>query len=539
MFHERRQAETLPELMEQATQRFGPLGAVEDGATRLSFAELASAARRLGRALCAGGLAHGDRVAIWAPNQWEWIVAALGTQLVGGVLVPVNTRFKGAEAGWVLEKSGARFLFSVPEVAGTRLLEVLRAEKGGPVARRPVAGLPALEHIVCLRGEADRAEAWRAFLDRSSAASEDEVARRARAVAADDLLDVLFTSGTTGKPKGVMTTHAQNLRVFAEWSRIVGLSQGDRYLVVNPFFHAFGYKAGWLACLMRGATVVPQALFDAGVVLERIARDRISVLPGPPALYQTLLGREDLARFDRSCLRLAVTGAAVIPVELVRRMRDVLGFRTVITGYGLTESTGVVAMCRPDDDPETIATTSGRALPGTELACMDDAGRRLGPGEPGELVVRGYHVMKGYLDDPDATAEVIDEDGWLHTGDVGVLDDRGYVRITDRKKDLYIVGGFNCHPAEVEQLMLRHPAVAQVAVVGVPDARLGEVGWAFVVARPGALLEPAALIAWCRDRMANYKVPRRIEQLDALPLNAAGKVQKFVLRELAGARGRG
>jgi acyl-CoA synthetase (AMP-forming)/AMP-acid ligase II len=268
-------------------------------------------------------------------------------------------------------------------------------------------------------------------------------------------------------------------------------------------------------------------------VLARIARDRVTVLPGPPTLYQMILAHPDRAQFDLSTLRLAVTGAAVIPVELIHRMRRELALETVVTAYGLTEATGVVTMCRPEDDAETIATTSGRAIPDVEVRCVDAAGAEVPRGTPGEIVVRGYNVMQGYLDDPAATAEAIDADGWLHTGDVGVMDARGYLRITDRLKDMFITGGFNCYPAEIESILLGCPGVAQAAVIGIPDERLGEVAMAFVVPSAGGAPTPESVIAWARDNMANYKVPRRVAVVDALPLNATGKVTKFVLRDEA------
>ena len=330
-----------------------------------------------------------------------------------------------------------------------------------------------------------------------------------------------------------MTTHAQNVRVFGDWSDAVGLTAGDQYLVVNPFFHAFGYKAGILASFMRGATIRPEAVFDVDRVLDRIANERISMLPGPPTLFQSLLHHPRRADADLSSLRLAVTGAAAIPTSLIVAMRDDLGFESVVTGYGLTEACGTVTMCRADDDPETIATTSGRAIPGVEVRVIDEVGNPLPPDSPGEIVCRGYNVMVGYFEDPDQTAETVDDAGWLHTGDIGTLDERGYIRITDRLKDLFIVGGFNAYPAEIEATLVTHPAIAQAAVIGSPDERLGEVGMAFVVPRPGASVEESELIAWSRERMANYKVPRRVEILDALPLNASGKVLKIDLRQLA------
>ena len=527
---------TIPEVVADAGRRLGDAPAIEDGDVTLTYAELAARVDEVARALLGSGLERGDRVGLWAPNLWEWIVAAVGVQRAGGVLVPLNTRFKGHEAGYVLGKSRARLLFTVNGFLGTDYVALLREAMGGPEDGRPVAGLPDLERIVVLRGDAPEAtEALDVLLERAGSVGAEASAARAAELGPDDLADLLFTSGTTGAPKGVMAAHGQTLRAFRDWAGLCGLAEGDRYLVVNPFFHSFGYKAGWLAAVMCGATVVPHAVFDAGEVMDRIERDRISVLPGPPTLYQTILGHPDRSRRDLSSLRLAVTGAASIPVELVLRMRDTLGFDTVLTAYGLTESCGIATMCRLDDDAETIASTSGRAIPDLEVRCVDDDGAAVPADEPGEVVVRGYTVMQGYFEDPEETARAIDGDGWLHTGDIGTMDADGYLKITDRKKDMFIVGGFNAYPAEIENLMLADERFTQVAVVGVPDERLGEVGLAFVVLAAGATADPDEVIAWCRERMANYKVPRHVVFVDAMPLNATGKVLKYELREQAAA----
>ncbi len=528
--HEQR---TIPGLIGAAAADFGDATAIEEGELKIGFRDLAEAGVAATRAFMAAGVEPGDRVAIWAPNFHEWIVAAIGLQSAGAALVPLNTRLKGAEAGYILEKSGARLLCTVDAFLDTDYVGMLQSACGTASDSRPVAGLPALEQIICLRGERVDCRSWDDFLGAGGSVSAEAAAERAAAVSPDDLSDILFTSGTTGQPKGVMTAHGQNLEAFAAWSDVVGLREGDRYLVVNPFFHAFGYKAGWLSALMRGATILPQPVFDVGVVLERIASESISVLPGPPALYQSILATPGFDSADLSSLRLAVTGAAVIPVELIHKMRDVLGFETVITGYGLTEACGIATMCRYDDDPETIATTSGRAIPGAEVRCVDDSGAEVARGEAGEVVVRGYNVMRGYLDDDAATRETIDADGWLHTGDVGVMDERGYIRITDRIKDMFIMGGFNCYPAEIELILCGHEEIAAAAVIGVPDERMGEVGMAFIVAAPGASPTPESVIAGCRETMANDKVPRHVALIDELPLNAMNKVQKFVLRERA------
>jgi len=544
------QWESVPGLLSFAAERFGDREAVVDGPVRLTFSELAAQALEVTRALIASGVEPTDRVGIWAPNSARWVLTALGTLGAGAVLVPLNTRFKGPEAAHVLRRSGAKVLYTVRGFLGVDYPESLRDEE-----------LPDLERIVLIGGDHVPEEGsvesatdevpvfgWGEHLQGADGIVEGpggvvgvpvfhhDARSRWQAVRGVDLSDLIFTSGTTGAPKGVMATHAQSLRAFATWAQIVGLSEGDRYLVVNPFFHTFGYKAGILACLMRGATIVPLPVFDVDRVLDTVEEEGISVLPGPPTLYQSILDHRARPRADLSSLRLAVTGAAVVPVELVRRMASELAFTTVLTAYGLTESTGVVTMCRRGDPPEVIASTSGRPIPGVEVRLVDDYGTVVPPGTPGEVLVRGYTVTPGYFDDPEATAQAVDHDGWLHTGDIGVQDDQGNLRITDRKKDMFVVGGFNVYPAEVEAVLCRHEAVAQVAVVGVPDERMGEVGRAFVVAKPGAP-DPAelahALLAWAREQMANYKVPRSVEVVEALPVNASGKVLKNELRSRA------
>ena len=512
----------IPAMLADSVARFESREAIVDGDQRWSYRELGERVDEAARAVVAAGVMPEDRVAIWAPNIAEWVVAALATHAAGAVLVPLNTRYKGREAADILARSRARLLFTVTGFLDTDYVALLR-DAG--------ARLPDLRGVVVMRGEVpERTRAWDDFLAAGAQVPREAVRIRSDALAPKNLSDLIFTSGTTGRPKGVMATHLQTLKVFEVWSDLVGLREGDRYLVVNPFFHTFGYKAGFLASIMRGATIVPHAVFEAGSVLQRIAAERITALPGPPTLYQSLLNHPDLATADTASLRMAVTGAAVVPVELIRRMRDDLGFDTVLTAYGLTEATGVVTMCTADDDADTIANTCGVAIPDTEVRVVGDSGKPLAPGEPGEVVVRGYNVMQGYADDPEQTAAAI-RDGWLHTGDIGVLDDRGYLRITDRKKDMFIVGGFNAYPAEIENELLSYPDVAQVAVVGAPDERLGEVGVAFVVPRSGAAIDAAALIGWARGRMANFKVPRRIEVIESLPLNASGKVLKHELRE--------
>jgi acyl-CoA synthetase (AMP-forming)/AMP-acid ligase II len=512
---------TIAGLVRFAADRFGDAEALVDpmSGLRLSFSGLAAEVERAATAAIASGVTPGDRAGIWAPNSAEWVIAALGLSSAGAVLVPINTRFKGQEAAYLLEKTRATTLVTVGEFLGVDYVDALRTSG---------VDLPHLTTTIVIgTSTATGVTSWRHFLARAAPAT-------LPSGSADDLSDIIFTSGTTGKPKGVMATHGQTLRTFSTWSELVGLVEGDRYLVVNPFFHTFGYKAGMLACLMRGATIVPEPVFDVDAVLRRIGEERITAIPGPPTLYQSILDHPERDKHDLSTLRLAVTGAAVVPVVLVERMRDELSFETVLTAYGLTEATGTATVCRRDDDAVTIATTSGRAIPDTEVRVVDDAGGSVSVGEPGEVVVRGYNVMRGYFEEPEETAQAIDADGWLHTGDVGVMDERGNITITDRIKDMYVVGGFNAYPAEVEQVIMRYPSVAEVAVVGVPDSRLGEVGRAYVVPKPGFDIDGDELVAWCREQMANYKAPRSVAVVDSLPRNASGKVLKFELRRGTG-----
>lgn len=474
--------QTIPEMVLSAADRFGDAEAVVDGALRLSFGDVVSRIRRAAGALAGLGVDAGDRVAIWAPNSAAWMIAAFGTLTAGGVVVPVSTRYKAAEAADIITRSGA---------------VVVLVEQG------------FLDQDYTAPAGVRTVDLTSGFLEAGAPLQ--------RAVRGTDIADIIYTSGTTGRPKGVMMNHLQNLRMYAEWCDLADLRRGDRYLMVNPFFHTFGYKAGCIASFIRGATMVPVAVFDADRVADLIAAERITMLPGPPTLYHSLLDVADKGKL--ATLRAGVTGAADIPVELIRRVHSELPFQTLATGYGLTEA-GTATMSRPGDSFEDVATTAGLPVDGVEVRIAGD----------GEVLVRGYSVMQGYFDDPAATAEAIDAEGWLHTGDLGTLTESGRLKIIGRKKDMFIVGGFNAYPAEIEAFLMEHPAVAQAAVIGVPDERLGEVGKAFVVCRNGCAITAGELIAWSRDRMAGFKVPRVVEFVDSLPLNATGKVMKDQLR---------
>ncbi|GAA4365228.1 FadD3 family acyl-CoA ligase [Nocardioides caricicola] len=474
----------MPALLRDAAERFGDHAAYREGDRTVSYAELL---RLVERTSAAYGIASGDRVVIWGPNSIDWAVAALAVSYAGGVLVPVNSRYVGAEVADVVERTSAARVVVHDGFLGRDQVQELRD-----------AGVDA--GVVTTLADLMATEA-------AGAAPAD--------VTPDDVADILFTSGTTGRSKGAMSAHRQTVGVARAWAELGGVRQDDRYLVVNPFFHSFGYKIGIVVGLLTGATLYPLATFDLDETMRLIEEERITVLPGAPTIFTSLLNAPGREERDLSSLRLAVTGAAVVPVVLIERMRDELRIDQVVTAFGMTEAV-VVTMCREGDSAETVASTNGRAIPGMETRIADN----------GELLVRGDYVMLGYLDDPEATAEAIDADGWLHTGDVGTLDEHGNLAITDRLKDMYISGGFNVYPAEVEQTLARLDGVADVAVVGVPDDRMGEVGKAFVV----GTATPDDVIAFAKERLANFKVPRYVEVVDGLPRNLSGKVLKNELR---------
>jgi acyl-CoA synthetase (AMP-forming)/AMP-acid ligase II len=510
---------TLPALLRAAAQHFGRHPAYVEGHRTLSYADLLDEVRATAQGYVALGLQPRDRVVVWGPNSIDWVVAALAVSYAGGVLVPANSRYTGHEVADIVDRTRATLVLVADGFLGRTQIEDLRAASGLPSVREIVE----LHDLARVRG-------------RGAHVAPEEIEGRADAITADDVADILFTSGTTGRPKGAMSAHRQTIGVADAWGSLGGVTAEDRYLVVNPFFHSFGYKIGIVVGLLTGATLHPVAAFDVDESMRLIQDAGITVFPGAPTLYQSLLSAPNRDSYDLSSLRLAVTGAAVVPVVLIERMRAAgpagLAIDNVVTAFGMTEAV-VATMCRDGDPADTVANTCGRAIPGMEarIACPEGDDEQ---GE-GELLLRGEYVMLGYLDDPEATREAIDEDGWLHTGDVGTLDAEGNLTITDRLKDMYISGGFNVYPAEVEQALMRLEGVTDVAVVGVPDERMGEVGKAFVVVSTGSTggqgVTAEDVIAFAKERLANFKVPRAVELVDVLPRNLGGKVLKNQLRE--------
>src|SRR5262245_53041245 len=513
---------SIPRMVVIQSERFADDLAVLDGEIRLSFTDVVGEMLAVGRAMVASGIEPGDTVAVLAPNCARWISAALGAMAARARVVPVNTRFKGGEIAQVLRKADVRMLVVADGFLDLDYLDMIRAAD---------PSLRALGDVVELDAPArDGAAGWQEFLERGEGVEEAEVRTRIEAIEPDDESDVLFTSGTTGRPKGVRLRHGTSLRAYELFNTTFGLEHRDRSMVVSPFFHTYGNKGGWMTALMVGGTVVPVAAFEPGAALDMIERDHITHVAGAPTLYQALLDHPTFPQRDVSSLKVCSTGASHVPEALPGRMRSEFGLRWVISGYGMTETHGIALAALPDDPPEVVAQWSGRPRPGILTRIVDDDGNDLPLGEQGELLLSGFVLTKGYLDDPEQTAAAIDADGWLHTGDIAYASETGYLKVCDRKKDLVIVGGFNVAPAEVDGMLSEWGLVTSAAAVGMPDEHCGEVIAAFVVPAPGVNLTGDDVIAWCREHMANYKVPRRVEIVDALPQNATGKVLKDELR---------
>jgi acyl-CoA synthetase (AMP-forming)/AMP-acid ligase II len=510
--------DTIPAVLDAAAARDPDGVALLDPVTgmRVTVGQLRDAAFRAAAVLVAGGLPERGRVALWGPNSVDWAVANLAVLVAGATVVPLNTRAPSAEAAAICTRARVHAVVAAREFLGRGLAAEASsfAADVGPDARVRVLGEELAAAGTDATGEV-------------GAAVSAEVAARATAVGPDDISHVQFTSGTTGAPKGVMLRHGAMVTTTRSWVAVVGLAPGDVYPVVSPCSHIAGHKTGLLACLVAGATAVPLATFDASALARLVDEEGVSFLQGVPTVFHDLVELAQARGRGFPGVRTAVTGAAVIPPSLIRDLREVAGITNVLAGYGLTESTGVVTITGPADPVDAVATTTGYPVPGVELRLVDATGRDVAVGGRGEVLVGGPSLMAGYLDDPEATADAV-RDGWLHTGDVGELDGAGRLRIVDRLKDMVVVGGFNVFPAEVEHVLVDHPAVVQAAVVGEPDARLGEVPVAHVVVR--APVDDEELLAFCRARLAGYKVPRRVQVHDALPVNTAGKVVKGALR---------
>jgi fatty-acyl-CoA synthase len=493
-----------------APDRIGLMAGVHDPADRRkwTYTELLDDAERCARALLAR-FEPGERVAIWAPNVAEWVILELGAGLAGVVLVTVNPAFQAREVAYVLTQSKASGCFVLPEFRGNPMLATLESV-------RPE--LTELRDVI-------RLDEWDEFM---ASAPDDTVLP---VVTPDDPAQIQYTSGTTGFPKGALLHHRGICNNGKHTALLAGSAQGVAFLNPMPLFHTGGCVLGTLGALALTATHIPVLMFDPALVLELVESEKVAHMGGVPTMLVALMEHPDFASRDLSSMTTVVSGGSTVPAPLVRRIEETLGVDFVIV-FGQTECSPVASMTRPSDSAEDKGGTIGLAMPQTEIKIVNpESGEVVPIGEVGEYLTRGYHVMHGYFEMPDATADAIDADGWLHTGDLCAMDDRGYCTVEGRLKDMIIRGGENIYPRELEDLLFSRDDIAEVAVVGLPDDKLGEVVGAFIRPAPGTDIDKAALFAHLRDHLAPHKTPAHWFALDEFPLTGSGKIQKFKLRD--------
>jgi fatty-acyl-CoA synthase len=474
-------------------------------------------------------VAKGDRVGIWAPNCAEWTLLQYATGRVGAILVNINPAYRAAEVCYALRHSSVRVLVTAEQFKTSQYLDMLASIR---------ADLPALDRVVTIGerlagGPSDLP--WSGLLAAGDSVTSDAVAAREATLDPDEAINIQYTSGTTGSPKGATLTHRNVLNNAAAFASILGYTEADRVCIPVPLYHCFGMGLGNLGCTTTGATMVyPAAGFDPLATLEAVAEERCTSLYGVPTMWIAQLEHPRFEEFDLSSLRTGVMAGSPCPVETMKRVVTDMHASEVCIAYGMTETSPVSFMTRRDDDIERRVSTVGKVLPNVEAKVIDPlTGETVARGAAGEICTRGYVVMQGYWDNAEATAEAVDGDGWMHTGDLGAMDASGYLNIVGRSKDMVIRGGENIYPREIEETLFAHPAVAAAQVIGVPDQRMGEELMAWIVAREGQELGEDDLRAFCRERLAHFKVPRYWKFVTEFPLTVTGKVQKFKMRELS------
>jgi fatty-acyl-CoA synthase len=512
-----------------------------DRGLRYTYREFKEIVEECARALMALGLEKGDHVAVWGQNVPEWVILQFATGKVGAVLVTVNPAYRASELKYVLDQSDSAALFLTGGVKGADFVEILGQAvpelAGAAGGELSVAELPHLRHVV-LMGEGPRRglpiAGFDEFLARAAEISPEKLKEKQDSLDSDEVINMQYTSGTTGFPKGVQLTHANIVKNAFYIGECMELGPEDRVCIPVPFFHCFGCVLGTLNTVTHEGTMVPVESFDAEEVLQAVHEERCTAVLGVPTMFIAELEHPDFEDYDTSSLRTGIMAGSPCPMEVMKQVVDVMGASEITIAYGQTESSPVITQTRTEDPLELRVSTVGRALPETEVRIVGvDGGEDCGPGEQGELLTRGYLVMRGYYKMEDKTAEVIDDDGWLHTGDLAVMDENGYVRITGRAKDMVIRGGENVYPREIEEFLFTHPDISDVQVYGVPDEKYGEQVAAAVKKRPDSDLTEEDVKEFCRKNIARYKVPFYVDFVEEYPMTASGKIQKYKLREAA------
>jgi fatty-acyl-CoA synthase len=506
---------------------------------RYSYREFNETCRKVAKGLLRLGLKKGDNVAIWAYNVPEWVILQFATAKIGAVLVTVNTSYKSAELEYILKQSDACTLFLVKSFKDTdyvqTLYDVAPELKGSEPGRLASGKLPCLKNVVYIGdGTPDGMFNFSRVTELGADVTDAELDAVEATLQCHDVINMQYTSGTTGFPKGVMLTHYNVVNNGFNIGECMRFTEKDRLCIPVPFFHCFGCVLGVLACVTHGTTMVPVEIFDPLKVLRAIETERCTAVHGVPTMFIAELEHPEFAAFDLSSLRTGIMAGSPCPIEVMKRVISDMHASEITIAYGQTESSPVSTQTRTDDPIELRVATVGRALPDVEVKIVDiETGATLPPGRQGELCCRGYLVMKGYYKMPEETAKAIDADSWLHTGDLAVMDENGYCKITGRIKNMIIRGGENIYPREIEEYLYTHPKISDVQVYGVPDRKFGEQVMAAVVLKKGVEMTEDEVRDFCKGRIANYKVPKYVKFVDSYPMTASGKIQKFKLREMA------
>ncbi|MBU8799302.1 MULTISPECIES: AMP-binding protein [Bacillus] len=510
-----------------------------DRGLRYTYREFDQLCRKVAKGLMALGIDKGEHVAIWASNTPEWLTAQFASAKAGAVLVTANTNYQLSELEYVLKQSDATTLILMESYRGTSYIDILckliPELKEGEPGRLASERLPFLKNIILLGDQRHPGMyLWDDLLKLSGSVSEKALDRRMERLKEHDVINMQYTSGTTGFPKGVMLTHSNLANNAANIAECMNLSKKDRMCIPVPFFHCFGCVLGTLACVTAGATMVPVQEFSPKEVLSAVETEKCTALHGVPTMFIAELNDPDFASYDLSSLRTGIMAGSNCPIEVMKKVIDNMGMSEITIAYGQTEASPVITQTRVNDSLKRRVETVGRALPNVEVKITEPGtNREVERGVQGELCTRGYHVMKGYYKNPEATAAVIDEDGFLHTGDLAVMDEEGYCRITGRLKDMIIRGGENIYPREIEEFLYKHPDILDVQIIGVPDETFGEEVSAWIKLKSGASMTADELKEYCKGKIARYKIPRYIAFVEEFPMTASGKVQKFKLREQA------
>ena len=512
-----------------------------DRGLRYTYAEFKDVVEECARALMALGIKKGDHVAVWGQNVPEWVTLQFATGKVGAVLVTVNPAYRKNELKYVLEQSDSAALFLTKGVKDADFVEILKGAvpemAGVGNGELQTEDLPYLKHVVLMGDEAPAGTpimSFEEFVERAGEVTAEELRERQASLGADEVINMQYTSGTTGFPKGVQLTHANIIKNAFYIGECMELGPEDRVCIPVPFFHCFGCVLGTLNTVTHEATMVPVESFDAELVLQAIHEERCTAVLGVPTMFIAELDHPNFGDYDTSSLRTGIMAGTTCPMEVMKKVVDVMGAAEITIAYGQTESSPVITQTRTDDPIELRVSSVGRKLPDVEVRILDvSSSEDCDPGKQGELLTRGYHVMKGYYKMDDMTREVIDGDGWLHTGDLAIMDENGYVRITGRAKDMIIRGGENIYPREIEEFLYTHPDISDVQIYGVPDEKYGEQVAAAIQLKPDAKTTAEEIRDFCRENIARYKVPYYVDFVGEYPMTASGKIQKYKLREAA------